>query len=65
MSSEQVKAAIRVLGAISNWSAPNPADVEFLRACLPDQCNGDPDELACAVIKKAVEESQKKNQKAS
>jgi len=45
---------VRVLAVCNDKIAPDPHDVEVLRKYLDESPQGDADELACAVIGKAV-----------
>ena len=49
-----MKVCVRVLAACNDKLAPDPQDVDMLRKYLGDSPPADVDELACAVISKAV-----------
>ena len=49
-----MRAALRVLTAISDRQEPDSADVRALKAYAPPLCNAPLDELACEVIQKAL-----------
>jgi hypothetical protein len=53
-SLEAMTTALRVLTALTNKRYPDPADVETLRGYVPLLRDEPPDELACEVIKQAI-----------
>ena len=53
-SLDSMTAASRVLGAFAEKRAPDPADAEMLRSCLPLMEGLPVDELACEVIQQSM-----------
>lgn len=56
--------AVRVLTAIGARTAPDPADVHFLRTYAPKLTGLATDELACEVIQQVLKKDKAKRQKA-
>jgi len=54
-SLQAMKTAMRVLSAINEKREPDAADLEELRSLAPLLANLPPDELACDVIKQALQ----------
>ena len=53
-SVEAMQIALRVLTALTEKIAPDPADVEALRRLAPSRDHAHLDELACEVIQQAL-----------
>jgi hypothetical protein len=51
---DQIKTATRVLTALSEKHAPDPADIRMLHAFIPHLGDTAPDELACGAIHEAL-----------
>jgi hypothetical protein len=53
-SMQQMLVAVRVLDALTARRNPDPQDVEHLREIAPEMATAELDELACAVIHRAI-----------
>jgi hypothetical protein len=56
---DEIKTALRVLTAIVEKRYPDPADIDELRRLAPLLAEAPPDELACGVIRQALNYQEK------